>query len=84
MDKLTKAERSALMSRVRSKGTKPELKVRKLIHGMGFRYRLYSNILPGHPDLVLASLPQADEKRPSEKLSTATTRLWMSSKPIPA
>jgi DNA mismatch endonuclease (patch repair protein) len=54
MEKLTKAERSVLMSRVRSKDTKPELIVRSTVHRMGFRYRLHSNNLPGCPDLVFA------------------------------
>ncbi|PSS65184.1 very short patch repair endonuclease [Shewanella algae] len=40
------------MSRVRSQGTKPEMKLRRLIHGMGFRYRLHRRDLPGKPDLV--------------------------------
>jgi len=54
MDKLTKAERSVLMSRVRSKDTTPELIVRSMIHRMGFRFRLHSKELPGSPDLVFA------------------------------
>jgi DNA mismatch endonuclease (patch repair protein) len=54
MEKLTKSERSALMSRVRSKDTKPELLVRSMIHRMGFRYRLHSTNLAGRPDLVFA------------------------------
>jgi DNA mismatch endonuclease, patch repair protein len=54
MDKLTKAERSVLMSLVRSKDTKPELFVRSMVHRMGFRYRLHSKTLPGSPDLVFA------------------------------
>jgi len=40
------------MSRVRSKDTKPELLVRHLVHGLGFRYRLHEKDLPGCPDLV--------------------------------
>src|SRR5690242_13946519 len=40
------------MGRVRSKDTKPELLVRTLVHGMGFRYRLHDRSLPGNPDLV--------------------------------
>ena len=40
------------MSRVRSRDTKPELLVRKLVHGMGYRYRLHRKDLPGKPDLV--------------------------------
>jgi DNA mismatch endonuclease (patch repair protein) len=54
MDKLTKAERSVLMSRIRSKDSKPELIVRRTAHRMGFRYRLHSSKLPGSPDLVFA------------------------------
>ena len=54
MDTLSPAERSERMSRVRSKDTKPEMVVRKLAHGMGFRYRLHVRKLPGHPDLVFA------------------------------
>lgn len=40
------------MARVRSKDTKPELIVRRLVHGMGYRYRLHAKDLPGKPDLV--------------------------------
>ena len=40
------------MSRIRSKGMRPEMVVRKLVHGMGFRYRLHRKDLPGKPDLV--------------------------------
>ncbi len=42
------------MSRVAGKDTKPEMIVRKIVHGMGYRYRLHSKKLPGRPDLVLA------------------------------
>ena len=41
------------MSRIRSKNTKPEMIVRKGLWSRGFRYRLNSPKLPGHPDLVL-------------------------------
>lgn len=40
------------MSRIRSKGSKPELQLRRLIHGLGYRYRLHVKDLPGKPDLV--------------------------------
>jgi DNA mismatch endonuclease, patch repair protein len=50
MDTLTPAERSERMSRVRSKDTKPELLVRTLVHGMGFRYRLPDRRLPRNAD----------------------------------
>ena len=51
-DTLTPRERSARMALVRNKDTKPELLVRRLVHGMGYRYRLHATDLPGHPDLV--------------------------------
>ena len=40
------------MSRVRAKGTKPEMAVRRLVHSMGYRYRLHRADLPGRPDLA--------------------------------
>lgn len=50
---MSKATRSALMSRVRNKHTKPELIVRSRLHRAGFRFRLHDKSLPGTPDLVL-------------------------------
>lgn len=44
--------RSEVMSRVRSKNTKPELAVRKALWAAGFRYRLYNKKVPGNPDLL--------------------------------
>ncbi|MGD0799770.1 MAG: DNA mismatch endonuclease Vsr [Terracidiphilus sp.] len=49
----TAAERSAIMSRIRSKDTKPEMLVRKALHRLGFRFRLHLRDLPGRPDIVL-------------------------------
>jgi DNA mismatch endonuclease, patch repair protein len=43
------------MSLVRAKNTKPELIVRRLVHSLGFRYRLHRQDLPGVPDLVFPS-----------------------------
>ena len=51
-DPLTPKQRSERMSRIRSGDTKPELKVRRLVYSMGYRYRLRSKDVPGHPDLV--------------------------------
>lgn len=51
MDHLTPEERSRLMSRIRGKDTGPELLVRRMVWGMGFRYRLHRKDLPGTPDL---------------------------------
>lgn len=59
MDNLTPKERSALMAKVRSKDTKPEMAVRRLVHGMGYRYRLHCAALPGRPDLAFASRKKA-------------------------
>lgn len=47
--------RSANMRAIHSKGMKPELAVRKLVHNLGFRFRLHRNDLPGRPDLVFPS-----------------------------
>ena len=47
--------RSRMMAQVRSKGTKPEMAVRRMLHGMGYRYRLHLSNLPGKPDLVFPS-----------------------------
>src|SRR5690606_42005026 len=51
-DSLSPGERSRVMSRVRGKDTRPEMLVRRLLHGAGFRYRLHDGSLPGKPDLV--------------------------------
>jgi DNA mismatch endonuclease (patch repair protein) len=55
MDRLTPDRRSLLMSKVRSKDTKPEMAVRTYLHGRGLRYRLHDKALPGKPDLVFRS-----------------------------
>lgn len=47
------AQRSALMSRIRSKDTKPEMAVRQLLHARGLRFRLHRRDLPGKPDILL-------------------------------
>jgi DNA mismatch endonuclease (patch repair protein) len=52
-DVFTREKRSAVMSRIRSTDTKPELMVRRALHGMGYRYRLHHPGLPGRPDIVL-------------------------------
>src|SRR4051812_23132206 len=52
MDFLSAAERSARMSLIRKKDTKPELLVRQIVHGLGYRFRLHRSDLPGTPDIV--------------------------------
>lgn len=46
--------RSRIMSRIRGKDTKPELILRKGLHGLGFRFRLHRRDMPGRPDMVFA------------------------------
>ena len=53
-DHVDTRKRSAIMAAVHSKNTKPELAVRKLVHAMGYRYRLHGKSLLGRPDLVFA------------------------------
>lgn len=45
--------RSKIMRAVKSKNTSPELVVRRLLHSLGYRYRLHRTDLPGSPDIVL-------------------------------
>ncbi len=52
MDKISPSKRSENMQRIRSKNTKPEIKIRKLIFGLGYRYRLHWKKLPGKPDII--------------------------------
>jgi DNA mismatch endonuclease (patch repair protein) len=59
MDTLTPAERSARMARVKGKGSSAEMTVRRLVHRMGYRYRLHGGKLPGRPDLVFPSRKKA-------------------------
>ena len=48
----TPERRSFNMSRIGGRDTRPEMVARKLLHGLGFRYRLHVKDLPGKPDLV--------------------------------
>lgn len=51
-DKLSPERRSRNMAAIKGKDTKPELFVRRLVHSLGYRYRLHRKDLPGKPDLV--------------------------------
>jgi len=53
MDIYDSQKRSEIMSKIKSSNTIPELMVRKLIHKMGYRFRLKVKYLPGNPDIVL-------------------------------
>lgn len=52
-DTLTKEQRSYCMSRIRSKGTKPEIILKKSLRRMGISYRSNIRNLPGTPDIVI-------------------------------
>ena len=55
VDTVSPEVRSRIMARVKSKGMKPEMAVRRLLHGLGYRYRLHRPDLPGRPDLAFPS-----------------------------
>jgi DNA mismatch endonuclease (patch repair protein) len=52
MDTLSREERSRRMALVKARDTGPELRVRRLVFSMGYRYRLHDARLPGTPDLI--------------------------------
>ncbi len=53
VDRLTPEARSRNMAAIRGKDTAPELAVRRMLHAMGYRFRLHRRDLPGCPDIVL-------------------------------
>lgn len=59
MDWMTPQQRRRVMQAIRSKDTGPEMVVRRMVHGMGFRYRLHRKDLPGRPDLVFGPRKKA-------------------------
>jgi len=52
-DRISKLRRSWNMSKIRSKNTKPEKRVRSVLYQMGYRFRLHNKNLPGIPDIIL-------------------------------
>jgi DNA mismatch endonuclease (patch repair protein) len=55
MDTVSKKVRSRIMRNMRSKNTRPELYVRRLLRLMGYRYTIHVRSLPGTPDIVFKS-----------------------------
>lgn len=53
-DVFTPERRSAIMARIKGENTKPEILVRKIVHSLGYRFRLHKKNLPGKPDIVLS------------------------------
>ena len=58
-DVFTPDQRARVMARVKGKDTRPEMRVRRLAHAMGYRYRPHRRDLPGSPDLVFPSRRKA-------------------------
>jgi len=58
-DHVNRAKRSLIMAAVHSKNTTPEKAVRKIVHRLGYRYRLHDSRLPGCPDVVFSSRRKA-------------------------
>ncbi len=56
MDVLTREQRARCMAAIRGRNTTPELAVRRMVHALGFRFRLHAGDLPGKPDIVLRRL----------------------------
>lgn len=56
MDIVSPEKRSRMMAGIKGKNTKPEMVVRRFVHGMGFRFRLHRKDLPGSPDIVFPRL----------------------------
>lgn len=85
-DRITPEQRSAIMSRIRSKDTRPEMRVRRALHAMGFRFRLHVRSLPGCPDIVLPKHSVAVQVRGcfwhlhrcmEGRLPKTRTRFWL-------
>lgn len=87
-DTLNKEHRSWVMSRIRSRDTKPELFVRSLLHRSGYRFSLKTKSLPGKPDFVLPRYKVAvfihgcfwhrhsDPDCPIAKVPKSNVRFW--------
>ena len=58
-DKFTSAQRSIIMSRVKSKDTSPELLIRGIVKRLGYRFKMNVSNLPGKPDIVFPRFKKA-------------------------
>ena len=59
MDHVSAEKRSAIMAAVKSRGSGPEMRIRRILHAAGYRYSLHRADLPGTPDLVFSSRHKA-------------------------
>lgn len=55
MDRISPDRRSDNMRAIRGRDTKPELLLRRMLHRLGYRYRLHARDLPGSPDIIFRS-----------------------------
>jgi DNA mismatch endonuclease, patch repair protein len=55
-ERLSKSQRSRNMAAIRSKDSKPEIRVRSIVHRLGYRFRLHQEDIQGRPDMVLRRL----------------------------
>jgi DNA mismatch endonuclease (patch repair protein) len=87
-DVFSKEKRSWIMSRITGGDTEPEIIVRKMLHAMGYRFRLHVRHLPGKPDIVLprhrkvvfvhGCFWHGHEGCPRSKRPTANAEFWNS------
>jgi DNA mismatch endonuclease (patch repair protein) len=52
VDKISAERRSGNMRQIRAENTAPEILLRRLLHGAGYRFRLHRKELPGKPDMT--------------------------------
>jgi DNA mismatch endonuclease (patch repair protein) len=85
-DRITTAQRSKLMGRIRRADTKPELIIRRMLHGLGYRFRVQLKGVPGRPDLAFTRRRKIiqvhgcfwhfHEDCPSARIPTTRTEFW--------
>ncbi|MCS0495587.1 very short patch repair endonuclease [Ancylobacter sp. MQZ15Z-1] len=85
-DRITTAQRSKLMGRIRRSDTKPELVIRRMLHGLGYRFRVQLKGVPGRPDLAFTRRRKIiqvhgcfwhfHEGCPSARMPTTRTEFW--------
>lgn len=86
-DRITTAQRSKLMGRIRRANTKPELLIRRMLHGMGYRFRVQLKGVPGRPDLAFTRRRKivqvhgcfwhCHEGCPSARIPSTRTKFWI-------
>lgn len=86
-DPLTRPQRSLHMARIRRANTLPELIVRRLLHRLGYRFRLQLRGVPGRPDVAFPSRKKAifvhgcfwhaHEGCPTHRIPKTRTEFWL-------